>query len=576
VNNPQVFLEKLASVSARAAKKLAIMHLKPRLAPHLHAQGLEWADVVPVLEEVNSLGELQAAVACLGKRAITAKELNQKILKLEKRLKHEVAGGRCKVNGGMTAKEQTELLYSELRELYDPMVFLENVVKAHASAAKKLAILHLKPRLAPHLRAQGLEWADVVPVLEEVDSLESMKIEFNQILNTADASRFIRQKAALNGEHAEKLLLIAEAREKLLPKLGACGYSWKQGSTALQQLDKECLKKVLHSSATPWPFAPSTPTIRVVAGSVTTQQPMEEMQQNSDWCAVDVAKKALVAKLATKKCDMNPLPEAYHIDWNDDVAPIFTEMSIQELQHICAHCKGFVRHIADPQGFIGALERKTAGKGIGLWVKTMRPQLEPLFIQKQLRWSTFLHLMQDVVLEKFASERNVQMTQENNQVTQKAAVDYRQRIQQKTENYLIQAWDGPQNDLDASMRQQMDNTELAFVRQQMDNAERVLRAVSNDKRSAAEETETVRATRERLTMLARKLQALELEEDASEHCCGVEKVEKRFSTFIHRISQQPGLGYMKLVIFWSKSNTTLQQYMVRALLCLCLVANTNG
>jgi hypothetical protein len=37
------------------------MHLKPRLDPYLHARGLEWADVVQVLETIDSIEELRAA-----------------------------------------------------------------------------------------------------------------------------------------------------------------------------------------------------------------------------------------------------------------------------------------------------------------------------------------------------------------------------------------------------------------------------------------------------------------------------------------------------------------------------------
>merc|ERR1711865_214873 len=61
-DDPQSFLEKLASAGAPLAKKRAIMLLKPKLAPYLEKQGLEWVDVVPMLELVDSTEELQAAV----------------------------------------------------------------------------------------------------------------------------------------------------------------------------------------------------------------------------------------------------------------------------------------------------------------------------------------------------------------------------------------------------------------------------------------------------------------------------------------------------------------------------------
>jgi hypothetical protein len=100
--------------------KLLAWALRPVFEPRLKKHGLEWTDVVPVLEEVDSIDELKEAVA-------------------------------------------------------DPSGFLERLLNAGGSAAKKLAIMHLKPKLVPHLAKQGLEWADVVPVLEEVDSIDELK-----------------------------------------------------------------------------------------------------------------------------------------------------------------------------------------------------------------------------------------------------------------------------------------------------------------------------------------------------------------------------------------------------------------
>jgi hypothetical protein len=62
VEDPLGFLERVASTSGPAAKKLAILHLKPLLTPTLTKRGLEWADVQPVLEEVDSTAELKDAI----------------------------------------------------------------------------------------------------------------------------------------------------------------------------------------------------------------------------------------------------------------------------------------------------------------------------------------------------------------------------------------------------------------------------------------------------------------------------------------------------------------------------------
>ena len=67
----------------------------------------------------------------------------------------------------------------ELKEaVADPEAFLARLADASGPAAKKLAIMHLKPKLEPHLRDQGLEWADVLPVLETVDSIDNALLDF--------------------------------------------------------------------------------------------------------------------------------------------------------------------------------------------------------------------------------------------------------------------------------------------------------------------------------------------------------------------------------------------------------------
>jgi hypothetical protein len=113
-------LQEMAKTSAPLGKKLAIMQLKHKLEPHLHKQGLVWADVVPVLEMIDSVEELE-----------------------------------------------------EMME--DPMGKLQEMAETSVPLAKKLAIMHLKHKLEPYLRKQGLVWADVVPVLETIDSVEELE-----------------------------------------------------------------------------------------------------------------------------------------------------------------------------------------------------------------------------------------------------------------------------------------------------------------------------------------------------------------------------------------------------------------
>merc|ERR1719460_1637242 len=98
-----------------AGKKLAMMKLRPKLEPHLKKQGLTFEDVIPALEQVDTIEELQAALA-------------------------------------------------------NPSEFLENLAKSTGPAMKKL-----RPKLEPHLKKQGLTFEDVIPALEQVDTIEELQ-----------------------------------------------------------------------------------------------------------------------------------------------------------------------------------------------------------------------------------------------------------------------------------------------------------------------------------------------------------------------------------------------------------------
>jgi hypothetical protein len=60
--DPDAFLDRLLAQSKPLCQKLAIAKLKPKLEPHLRRGQLEWSDVVPVLEKVDTLEELEAAM----------------------------------------------------------------------------------------------------------------------------------------------------------------------------------------------------------------------------------------------------------------------------------------------------------------------------------------------------------------------------------------------------------------------------------------------------------------------------------------------------------------------------------
>jgi hypothetical protein len=72
---------------------------------------------------------VQTALVSLGAHAGAAKDIRKQIKKLEKKLKEELDSGKGKDKSGKTAKERTELLNRELRELRRRLVEENNAAK---------------------------------------------------------------------------------------------------------------------------------------------------------------------------------------------------------------------------------------------------------------------------------------------------------------------------------------------------------------------------------------------------------------------------------------------------------------
>ena len=62
VSDPEAFFKKLLTSGGPAARRMLIAQCRPHVEPSLPKQGLQWSDVQPVLESVESQDELQQAM----------------------------------------------------------------------------------------------------------------------------------------------------------------------------------------------------------------------------------------------------------------------------------------------------------------------------------------------------------------------------------------------------------------------------------------------------------------------------------------------------------------------------------
>ena len=237
--DPIGFLEKLASASEPMAKKLAIARLRPRLEPKLQKQGLDWADAVPVLDAVDTIDELKAAVD--DPDAFIMKLLSSTVGPAAKKL--AIARLRSEIEPRLQKEELTwvdvlpllravDTIDELLAAAEDPEAFLEKLLTSAGPAAKKIAakraVAKLRGRLEPALAAKGLAWVDVKPVLESIDSLEKLEAALD------DPVSFFDKLASTSRPIATKLAL-AKIRPSLEPHLTKRGLLWKNVVLILEE-----------------------------------------------------------------------------------------------------------------------------------------------------------------------------------------------------------------------------------------------------------------------------------------------------------------------------------------------------
>ena len=114
---------------------LLIAKLRPKLEPVVEKQGLEWGDVVPALELVDSVEELEAAIA-------------------------------------------------------DPEAFLQSLAHSMGPAAKKFLVAKLRPKLEPQLEKQGLQWSAMLS--QSFDNILLSLLTLFEILTTEAVALLLR------------------------------------------------------------------------------------------------------------------------------------------------------------------------------------------------------------------------------------------------------------------------------------------------------------------------------------------------------------------------------------------------
>jgi hypothetical protein len=181
-SNPEAFFKKLLKGGGPAARRMLIAQLRPRMEPRLHQHGLQWSDAQAMLEAVDTLDELQKALndpeSFLKQLLVGASgQVARKLLlsKLKPLLEPHLQQQSLAWADVQPALELVDSL-AELEEASsNPEAFFKKLLKGGGPAARRMLIAQLRPRMEPRLHQEGLEWSDLQPMLESVDTQDELQ-----------------------------------------------------------------------------------------------------------------------------------------------------------------------------------------------------------------------------------------------------------------------------------------------------------------------------------------------------------------------------------------------------------------
>eukprot|EP00928_Gymnodinium_smaydae_P041046 TRINITY_DN27796_c0_g1_i1.p1 TRINITY_DN27796_c0_g1~~TRINITY_DN27796_c0_g1_i1.p1 ORF type:complete len:763 (+),score=208.02 TRINITY_DN27796_c0_g1_i1:103-2289(+) len=359
IAEPGAFLAELASSSNLVGKKLLIAQSRKLVEPHLLKRKLEWQDVLPVLESINSgtllkqlldspdvlLDEMVKLGGTVARKVLLAqmRPIVEPILQTQALLWQDV-------------KPALELVQSieDLRASLDDMpTFLEEMAKSAGPSGKRFLIAQVRSVVEPVLRRQGLTWQDILPGLELVDNVDELKLAL------ADPERFFEEMIA-SLSPAARTLFLARLRPLLLPVLHRQGIDLQDVLPALQLLDLAGERRKL-ALADPEAF-------------------LKELRSSGGL----IGKKLLIAELHTL---FRPILREQRLAWEDVLRVLELVDSADELRAA----------LADPAAFLQELAATGKPAGSMLLIAQVRPCVEPLLWKQGLSWQDLVPVLELLV-----------------------------------------------------------------------------------------------------------------------------------------------------------------------------------
>jgi hypothetical protein len=250
LESPEAFLAELSKAAGPVGKKMFVLTLKPVLEPVLEEEGLEWKDMQPILNKMDSVEELQLAVddpAAIFEKLLMASSPAGKrllVLSLKPALEPVLKEQGLEWLDVQPVLNELESVDELRKAAVDVTGFLQGLMERTGPVARKMLVLQLRPKLEPVLEEQSLKWLDVQPVLNEIDSMDELRKA------AADVGSFLQGLTESAGPVAQKMLFL-QLQSKLEPVLKEQGLEWSDAEVVLKGVkDVNELRRVIDDVGT--------------------------------------------------------------------------------------------------------------------------------------------------------------------------------------------------------------------------------------------------------------------------------------------------------------------------------------
>eukprot|EP01043_Picozoa_sp_COSAG02_P035692 COSAG02_NODE_2571_length_8501_cov_23.319567_3_plen_1765_part_00 len=409
----EILLDELLRSRGAIGKQVSIARLRSKVEPKLVAKGMEWSDVLPAITMMVDSDNVQHAIdnpATFVDILMRAHGPVAKVIAIAKlRPKLEVTLSLRHLSWhdilpALTAVQRLEDLNSARNDMEG---FLKHLEDGTGSASRKLLVAKLRPLVEPQLTKHGLGWEDAVLVLEKKRTPELRRglerpMELFQSLIGADKKQQLpADRSCANSEfeavfHSSGTLGLGLKPDK--DDTGAVRLVYvQQGSQAAKVDGIPLPSHLIKISSGMGSFVVGKEMGGLDFGGameavMSAERPLMLTFRAS--ATVDEATNNLFA-MAQLKNSLQPLLLSNGMLWSD-VLPAIEMYGVDQVQ----------KDIGKPAEMLAKLLKDSGVVGKKMHIAKLRPDLQALLPETEIRWDDFVVVLECMELPALATAMN--------------------------------------------------------------------------------------------------------------------------------------------------------------------------